>query len=100
MTEPCGNCGREITWIASDGKTGSMIRGWNNLDMTPHRCQVHLQDYKHSMDTSLCGGRGRIMSHHELKRNRITCSRCVYLYHFPPISGGTALEPSGSQVER
>ena len=56
---------------------------------------THLQDYKQPMDSSLCGDAGRTMSHHELKRKRITCSRCIQLYHSPPVSGGTASEPYG-----
>lgn len=42
--------------------------------------KVHIQDYGKADGIGQCGAEGRTMSHHELKRGRITCSKCIAVY--------------------
>lgn len=41
--------------------------------------ETHLADYG-AATGSLCGADGRAMSHHEIKRGRITCRECLARY--------------------
>ena len=49
---------------------------------------VHLQDYGNPDGTTLCGTNGKTMSHHEIKRGRITCAACLATYT-PPAKSAT-----------
>ena len=55
---------------------------------------VHLQDYGKPDGTALCGSNGKTMSHHEIKRGRITCAACLTSYT-PPVKSAT-FNPRGS----
>lgn len=55
---------------------------------------IHLQDYASGSDgVSLCGRSDvTTMSHHEIKRGRISCSDCLREYSDPALEAGLARE--------
>ena len=59
----------------------------NTLNHEPTSA-VHLQDYRKADGVALCGENGKTMSHHEIKRGRITCATCLTTYT-PPVQSAT-----------
>ena len=49
---------------------------------------VHLQNHGKAAGVALCGANGKTMSHHEIKRGRITCATCLATYT-PPVQSAT-----------
>ena len=48
---------------------------WTNKHIL--KDEIHLQNYGKSDGTGKCGKQGKTMSHHELKRGKITCVECL-----------------------
>ena len=68
-----------FTMAGVHGYRGRKLGGLANLHQDPPTVAetVHLQNYGQPDGTALCGAQGRTMSHHELKRGRITCPACI-----------------------
>ena len=48
---------------------------------------VHLQDPRATDGNGLCGATGRTMSHHEIKRGRISCGACLIEHAYQKSTG-------------
>ena len=66
-------------WFESEKRT--MERDAIETGNKPIPQRIHLQDYRFIDGTAVCGDfQVKTMSHHELKRNRITCPPCIRVY--------------------
>ena len=67
------------SWFESEART--IKRDTEATKGLPIPPRVHLQDYRAGDGVAVCGAINvRTMSHHELKRNRITCPPCMRIY--------------------
>ena len=62
---------------------------------------IHLQDYTQLDGVGLCGESGRTMSHHEIKRGRISCGECLQRHSEPaaPVKVDETTETSEMTAE-